>query len=582
MNKTSFSRISSTSSLDQPKEADKNQSVEKKAQPAQSENNTSATTSNSGHSASIVGEQSGSAVAALSSKSFKSDAGAAIGWQPNLGTKDKPEINHRILPSSDPILSPRASSSIKLATNRSILKAEINKSTDALSASPLPMSAQATTVSNKFTTASSLTTQPAISVQQADKKMKKTMPSEIASALIKAESAKQGVPYKREMTPGVVQRVLREKIMDKGVNIIESMLLPFVESQFGNSEYGDLFRAADKKYINAQAEIENLRKSIKAGMQNPNEFSDAMLQKDPRLESILDSVMKPLLSYVTSDDTIEGSKLPAPFLQLLKAVDNEILVWQKSLAAEAKHSGGISPTQADVDTIRNNAIVALIANRSLSVMLNKSHGSQAGGMYMLIENYMIKTINKKLVNFTKNVMQCPDDKFEKLLVQKRVQQITRKSSMRMKAPDEDGDKSPRYTEKKSQLAIAPNNPDKKISKAEPVLENIAGHNQTLVTLFVRKYKLNEIDPAFSLIFQKTMSKYSEEGVVNLGEKAIKKECLKLLGQHMTQLQQSGQVMQDAVKNLFEKLSGYSFSELIEAPLSPRGATSPRAMPPKKS
>lgn len=571
MDKASLSRSNSSNSLDQFKEEDKKQTVEKHTTPTSKD-----------HAVLPGSDQPRTAMPAIKDKPVKPDAESASGRNKNYGSKTKLEIKSVILPSSDPTLSPRASSSISLGGNRSILtRTDTNNSAVPSLVSLSPTNVPAISTASSILKATTSTT-ATMSNTGVDKNNNQNTPAAIAGVLIKAETAAQGVPYKKQMTSGAVDRILRGKVEDNGINLIETKLVPFVEKQFGTSEYGNLFRELDKRFLELQPEIEKLRNAIKAEMENPIEYTDALMQKDPRLGKILDPVIRPLIEYITSDDTIKGSNLPAPFLQLLKATDNEILTWYKTLTEDAKKSGGAVPSQADLATARKNAMVALIGIRSLSVILSKLHGSQVRGKFSMLENHLIKTINIKCVSLAQNVMNCPNDDFEKLLVDKRAQQITRKSSMRMRAPDEGSEKSFSHSEKELPLSMSPRGPVRKESSSVTESEKIAEHNQMLVSLFARKYKLTEIDSEFSLIFNKAMSKYIDKGLVNLGERAIKKECLKLLGQHMEAMQRSGMALSESMKDLFIKLSGYSFAELEDAPQSPREVKSPRGMPPKKS
>lgn len=573
MDKTSLSRSNSSSSLDQFKEEEKKDSVTKNADSPLTANDKNDVTTTSGRSA--------PATMAMSSKLVQSGPESASGWHTNYGSKNKLEIKNVILPSSDPILSPRASSAISLGSNRSVLSRTATNnayvpSVAGLSSTNVP-AITLTTTNLTTSTTTTTTTAATIPTKSADQNNKNS-PGEIASALIKAETAVEGVPYKKQMTSGTVARILREGVEDKnsGVNLIATKLVPFVEKQFGTSEYGNLFRDIDKRFLQVQPEIENLRNTIKSEMQNPIEFTDKLMDTDPRLAKLLDPVISPLIQYVIGDDTIKGSNLPAPFMQLLKGIDNEILTWQKVLSEDAKKSGGKDPVQADVDIARKNAMLAMIGIRSLSVMQSKLHGGKLGGPFLIVESYLIRTIKTKCVSLIKNIMSCPNDKFEALLTEKRGQQIKRKHSMKMNAPEENSEKLSFTSKKQSQLAMSPRGPVQSLSELEIEADNeTIEHNKMLLALFVKKYKLSIVDDEFSFQFQKKMSQYIDEGGKNLSERAVKKECLTLMTSYMKSMKQNGQQPSTELEHLYQKLAGYSFGELEEEQ-NPNRVASPKS------
>ena len=85
-------------------------------------------------------------------------------------------------------------------------------------------------------------------------------------------------------------------------------------------------------------------------------------------------------------------------------------------------------------------------------------------------------------------MDCPSDKFEDLLTEKRGQQIKRKHSMKMNAPDDNSEKLSSISKKQSQLAMSPRGPMQSLSELKIEADNeIVEHNKMLLSLFVKKY-----------------------------------------------------------------------------------------------
>ncbi len=468
---------------------------------------------------------------------------------------------------SDPIVSPsspRVSSSAHSVsspratdTSATVLTSDMTKPVTTISTMmnvPMPVSSAIASVKTDVTTAG-----------VNEKKGRNNSPTEIARALIRAETAVNNVPYAKEMNAAAVDRFLRGKVEERGVNLIETLLAPFVDSQFGGSEFGNLFRQLDQRFMDARPQIDALKNTIAAELDDPILYTDTLLQRDQRFVAILDAVIKPLLDYVKGDDTVESSKLPAPFLQLLKAVDNEILEWYDYLSEQTAQTDKPAPSLTSLATVRKNAMVALIAIRSLSVMFNKSHGSQVGGEFVLVENHLVKTINKKLIDFVDNLISCPNARFEKLMREKRSRDIVSKASMRSGRSNEGGQNfSADATIKRRgsfSSALQPGSVSTLETKAQ--LDSIAKHNQVLISLFVKKYKLNQIDTEFSLFFQEKMSKLIDSGEENLSEKAIKKECLKLLTDYMLEIKKADRALTLQLEKLYQSLSGHAFSDLLE-------------------
>ena len=222
-------------------------------------------------------------------------------------------------------------------------------------------------------------------------------PAELAKLLIGAESMK----YTNCLDGQRVDTILRSntKVASSSessampVSINETYLAPFMNKYFETSGVIKMQNSIVENYTKQSDKIHALYNQMGDG----NRFA-----RSDEAAALMKPLIAPVVDFICGKDTsLESTGLPKPVLELMLAVDNEVITWFKK-------NGSGNPD--DLQTARINAMISFFGTRSFmgtwTVELSTDKSKPAGFYRPLIAylntylNLQVKSFANKLVGTT--------------------------------------------------------------------------------------------------------------------------------------------------------------------------------------
>lgn len=219
-------------------------------------------------------------------------------------------------------------------------------------------------------------------------------PAELAKLLITTESLK----YDKKLSGASLETLLRSntKVMGssekdaKPVNINETYLAPFMNKYFEAPGVIKMLNSVVENYAKQSDQILSLYDTIGSGRN---------FARSDEAAKLMLPIIAPVIDFICGKDkSVESSGLPKPVLDLMLAVDEEVIAWFNK-------NGTGNPE--DLQTARSNALTSFFGTRSFmgtwTISLN-SDKSRPDGFFRPLSSYLNTYLNVQVTNFTHKLM----------------------------------------------------------------------------------------------------------------------------------------------------------------------------------
>lgn len=219
-------------------------------------------------------------------------------------------------------------------------------------------------------------------------------PAELAKLLITTES----MQYKKCLSGASLETLLRSntKVMGsskegaKPVNINETYLAPFMNKYFEAPGVIKMLNSVVENYVKQSDQILSLYDTIGSGRN---------FARSDEAAKLMLPLIAPVIDFICGKDkSVESSGLPKPVLDLMLAVDEEVITWF--------NKNGIGKPE-DLLTARSNALTSFFGTRSFmgtwTISLN-SDKSRPDGFFRPLSSYLNTYLNVQVTNFTHKLM----------------------------------------------------------------------------------------------------------------------------------------------------------------------------------
>lgn len=226
-------------------------------------------------------------------------------------------------------------------------------------------------------------------------------PAELAKLLVAADS----MQYQTHLSKSKADSMLRANTQILGslnkdaepVNVNDTYLVPFMKKYFDTPGVIKMLDAVLENYCEQSDQIHALYK--KTG--NARDFA-----RSDEAAALLVPLIKPIINFICGKDmSLESSGFPKPVLELMLAVDEEIIIWFEK-------NGSGDP--ADLDTARKNALTSFLGTRSFMGPWTTSltdDRSKPDRFYQPLVGYLNTYLNLQIKNFTSKLMNAtPEQK----------------------------------------------------------------------------------------------------------------------------------------------------------------------------
>lgn len=224
-------------------------------------------------------------------------------------------------------------------------------------------------------------------------------PAELARLLIGGES----MQYKHCLTGQKIETILRSNTKvatssesgAKPVSINETYLAPFMNKYFETSGVIKMQNSIVENYTKQSDKILNLYDKIGDG----NKFA-----RSEEVAALMKPLIAPVIDFICGKDmSLESSGLPKPVLELMLAVDDEVITW-------FKRNG--SGKAEDLQSARQNALISFFGTRSFMgtwTIALANDKSKPAGFYRPLFAYLNTYLNLQIENFTLKLMDATAD-----------------------------------------------------------------------------------------------------------------------------------------------------------------------------
>ncbi len=219
-------------------------------------------------------------------------------------------------------------------------------------------------------------------------------PAELAKLLVAADSMQYQMPLSNSKAESMLRgntKILGSSDKDaEPVNVNETYLAPFMNKFFDTPGVIKMQNTVIENYTKQSDQIHALYKKI----------GDARnFARDNEAAALMEPLIKPIINFICGKDiSLESSGLPKPVLELMLAVDEEVIIWF--------NKNGMGDAEV-LDKARQNALTSFFGTRSFmgtwTISLN-SDKSKPDRFYQPLVGFLNTYLNLQITNFASKLM----------------------------------------------------------------------------------------------------------------------------------------------------------------------------------